>query len=320
MPIKQILMFAVASAIASMAAAQNYPLKPIRLVVGFPAGGPADIIARTTGQKLSELIGQPVVIDNRGGASGMIAAENVAKSPPDGYTTHLAGVGVMTTNPVLYKKVPYALSDFALVTLAVKVPEALVVHPALPVKTVKEFIALAKARPGELNYGSAGSGGVPHLAAELFNTTAGIKANHIPYKGAAPAVADMLGGHTQYGFWDTPILVPHVNSGKLRALFIATANRWQGFANVPTSAEVGLPSVIIDNWYCIVVPAATPKNIVAQLQGAFAKALQSPEVRDRLGAQGVVTVGSTTEEMVTHLKVETEKWVRVAKATGISLD
>ena len=310
----------MAAAITAPAVAQTFPNRPIRLVVGFPAGGPADIIARTTGQMLAEIIGQPVVIDNRGGASAMIAAEHLAKSAPDGYTTHLAGVGAMTTNPVLYKKVPYAVSDFALVTLAVKVPEALVVHPALPVRSVKEFIALAKGRPGELNYGSAGSGGVPHLAAELFNATAGIKANHIPYKGAAPAVADMLGGHTQFGFWDIPILVPHVGSGKLRALMIATANRFSGFPTVPTSAEVGMPSVIIDNWYCIVVPAATPKDIVARLQGGFAKALQSPEVRDRLGAQGVVTVGSTTEEMTAFYKVEAEKWGRVARSLGITLD
>lgn len=300
--------------------AQTFPAKPIRLIVGFPAGGPADIIARTTGQKLAEIVGQQVIIDNRGGASGMIAAELLAKSPADGYHTYLAGVGVMTTNPVLYRKVPYSLNDFALVTLAVKVPEALVVHPALPVKTTKELVALAKSRPGELNYGSAGSGGVPHLAAELFRTAANIKINHIPYKGAAPAVADMLGGHTQLGFWDIPILVPHVGSGKLRALMIATANRFPGFPAVPTSAEAGFPTVIIDNWYCIVVPAATPKDIIARLQSVYAQALQSPEVRDRLGAQGVVTVGSTTEEMARFLKAESVKWVGVAKATGITLD
>ena len=164
---------AVIIAVAMQAHAQSFPTKPLRLIVGFPAGGPADIIARTTGQKLAEIVGQQVVVDNRGGASGMIAAEALAKSPADGYTSHLAGVGVMTTNPVLYRKVPYSLNDFALVTLAVKVPEALVVHPSLPVRTTKEFIALAKARPGELNFGSAGSGGVPHLAAELFNTKIG---------------------------------------------------------------------------------------------------------------------------------------------------
>ena len=301
-------------------AAQTFPSKPVRIVVGFPAGGPADIIARTIGQKMSELIGQQVVIDNRGGASGMIAAELTAKAAPDGYTTHLIGVGALTVNPVMFRKINYSSNDFALVTTAVKVPEALVVHPALPVRTAKELVALAKARPGELNYGSAGAGGVPHLAAELFRTEANIRINHVPYKGAAPAVADMMGGHTQLGFWDIPILVSHVNSGKLRALMIATANRFAGFPTVPTSAEAGLPKVIIDNWYAVVVPVATPKNIVAQLQGAYAKALQSPEVRERFAPQGVVAVGSSTEETVAFVKAESEKWVRVAKATGITLD
>ncbi len=302
------------------AAAQGFPNKPIRIVVGFPAGGPADIIARTIGQKLGEIVGQQVVIDNRGGASGMIAAELTAKAPPDGYTTHLIGVGALTVNPILFKKIAYTQNDFALVTLAVKVPEALVVHPALPVKTAKELVALAKARPGELNYGSAGTGGVPHLAAELFRNTAGIRINHVPYKGAAPAVTDMIGGHTQLGFWDIPILVPHVNAGKLRALMIATAKRFPGFPDVPTSAEAGLPSVIVDNWYAIVVPAATPKDLIARLQGAFAKALQSPDVRERLGAQGVVTVGSSVDEVTTFVKAEGEKWVRVAKTSGVTLD
>ena len=269
---------------------------------------------------MSELIGQQVVIDNRGGASGMIAAELTAKAAPDGYTTHLIGVGALTVNPVMFRKINYSSNDFALVTTAVKVPEALVVHPSLPVRTAKDLVALAKARPGELNYGSAGAGGVPHLAAELFRTEANIRINHVPYKGAAPAVADMMGGHTQLGFWDIPILVSHVNSGKLRALMIATANRFAGFPTVPTSAEAGLPKVIIDNWYAVVVPVATPKNIVAQLQGAYAKALQSPEVRERFAPQGVVAVGSSTEETVAFVKAESEKWVRVAKATGITLD
>ena len=302
------------------AAAQTFPSKPIRIIVGFPAGGPADIIARTIGQKMSELVGQQVVIDNRGGASGMIAAELTAKAAPDGYTTHLIGIGALTVNPVLFRKINYSSNDFALVTTAVKVPEALVVHPSLPVRTAKDLVALAKARPGELNYGSAGAGGVPHLAAELFRTEANIRINHVPYKGAAPAVADMMGGHTQLGFWDIPILVSHVNSGKLRALMIATANRFAGFPTVPTSAEAGLPKVIIDNWYAVVVPVATPKNIVAQLQGAYAKALQSPEVRERFAPQGVVAVGSSTDETVAFVKAESEKWVRVAKATGITLD
>ena len=301
-------------------AAQTFPSKPVRIVVGFPAGGPADIIARTIGQKMSELIGQQVVIDNRGGASGMIAAELTAKAAPDGYTTHLIGVGALTVNPVMFRKINYSSNDFALVTTAVKVPEALVVHPALPVRTAKELVALAKARPGELNYGSAGAGGVPHLAAELFRTETNIRINHVPYKGAAPAVADMMGGHTQLGFWDIPILVSHVGSGKLRALMIATAKRFPGFPTVPTSAEAGLPNVIIDNWYVIVVPVATPKNIIAQLHGAFAKALQATEVRERFAPQGVVAVGSSIDETVAFVKTESEKWVRVARATGITLD
>lgn len=321
--------FAAATAVVALgvltghpgaATAQGFPVKPLRVVVGFPAGGPADTIARIAGQKLAEIAGQQVVIDNRGGASGMIAAELVAKAPPDGYTVYFAGVGALAINPVLFRKIAYSQADFAMVTLAVKVPEMLVVHPALPVKTTKDLIALAKARPGELNYGSAGSGGVPHLAAEMFRTATGIRINHVPFKGAAPAVADMMGGHTQLGFWDLPILIPHVTGGKLRALTIATAKRFSGLPDVPTTAEVGLPTVVVDNWYSVVAPAGTSKDVVARLQGAWAKSLQAPDVRDRLNALGVVAVGSSTDEFVAFLKLETEKWVKVAKDSGVSLD
>ena len=275
-----------ATAHAQAPTAGNFPVKPLRLVVGFPAGGPADFFARTVAQKMTEIIGQQVVVDNRVGVSGMIAAEHVARTAPaDGYVMYFAGTGVLTFAPNLYARLPIDVhKELAPVTLAVTVPEMLAVHPSLPVKTVKELVALAKAKPRQLTYGSTGNGGMPHLAMESLRAAAGIELTHVPYKGAAPAVIDLLGGHVLMTILDVPVLLPHVKTGKMRALAVATAKRQTALPNMPTMSEAGYPSVRADNWYGVVVAAATPKDIVARLHGVLVKSLEAPDTKERLGS------------------------------------
>ena len=299
----------------------GYPSKTIRLVNGFPAGGPSDIFARAIAQKLTEVIGQQVIVDTRPGANAWIAAEHVAKSaPPDGYTFFLTPSSVLAIHPHLYAKMPVERKDFAPVTIAVTVPEMLVVHPSLPVKSAKDLAALAKARPGQLAYGSAGTGGITNLAVESFKIAAGVKIVHVPYKGAAPAVTDLLGGHVQLAILDMPILLPHVRAGKLRALAVATGKRAPTMPDVPTMAEAGYPAVNADNWYGVLVAAATPKDIVAKLHAALVKALQAPETKERLAAQGADVVSSTPEEFAAFIQTEYEKWGKVIKAAGITIE
>ena len=308
-------------ATAAVAQAPAFPSKPVRLVIAFPAGGPADFFGRVISQKLSEALGQQVVVENRAGAAGILATDFVAKAPPDGYTVYLASSGVLALHVSLYEKLPYDIvRDFAPVTLAVTVPELLVVHPSLPTKTAKEFAALAKARPNQLTYASTGAGSMPHLAFESFKIAAGVNILHVPYKGAAPAVTDLLGGHVQASILDVPVLLPHVKSGKFRALAIATAKRAPTLPDVPTMAEAGYPAVNADNWYGVVVAAATPKDVLAKLHGAFVAALQAPETKQRLASQGAEAVSSTPQEFATYMRNETEKWSKVTKAAGIKLD
>ncbi|MDB5811552.1 MAG: hypothetical protein JWN94_3674 [Betaproteobacteria bacterium] len=306
---------------AASAHAQTYPSKPIRLVVGFPAGGPADIFGRAIAQKLAEVAGQQVVVDNRAGAGGILAAENVAKAPADGYTFYLASSAVLSSYAVLYDKLPYDLNrDFTPVTKAIAVPEMLVVHPALPVKTTKEFVALAKSKPGQLTYGSTGNGNMPNLAFESFKIAAGVNILHVPYKGAAPAVIDLLGGHVQASILDVPVLLPHVQGGKLRALAIATANRASTLPTVPTMAEAGYPSVNADNWYGVVVASATPKDVIARLQSLLVTTLNSADLKQKLASQGANTLSSTPEELAAFMREETAKWGKVIKTSGIKID
>jgi tripartite-type tricarboxylate transporter receptor subunit TctC len=314
---------ACAHACATLAFAQApaYPSKPVRLVIAFPAGGPADFFGRVISQKLSEALGQQVVVENRSGAAGILATEFVAKAPPDGYTVYLASSGVLALHVSLYEKLPYDIvRDFAPVTLAVTVPELLVVHPSLPTKTAKEFAALAKARPNQLTYASTGAGSMPHLAFESFKIAAGVSILHVPYKGAAPAVTDLLGGHVQASILDVPVLLPHVKAGKFRALAIATAKRAPTLPDVPTMSEAGYPAVNADNWYGVVVAAATPKDVLSKLHGAFVAALQAPETRQRLASQGAEAVSSSPQEFAAYMRNETEKWSKVTKAAGIKLD
>ena len=311
--------FAAVNALAQTAA--TYPSKPVRLVHGFPAGGPADIFSRTIAQKLTEVMGQPIIVDSRPGAGGMIATEHVARAPADGYTAYLASSAVLALYANLYDKLPYDLNrDFVPVTLAVAVPELLVAHPSLPTKTAKEFVALAKAKPGQLVYGSTGNGNMPHLAMESFKIAAGINILHVPYKGAAPAVADLLGGHVHATILDVPVLLPHVRAGKVRALAIATGKRSPALPEVPTMAEAGYPSVNADNWYGIIVAAATPKDIVSKLHAALTSALQAAETKQRLESQGANALSSSPEELAAYMRNETIKWGKIIKTAGIKLD
>jgi tripartite-type tricarboxylate transporter receptor subunit TctC len=311
------LAFSLAAA-AFDVAAQTFPNKPVRFLIGFAAGGPTDFLARVIGQKLAEITGQPVVVDNRPGANGLVAADLVIKAPPDGHTLFQSSSGLLAFSQFLYPNQTLdPFKEFAAVTQAAAVPEILVAHPALPVKTVKELVALAKSRPGQINYASAGAGGMPQLAMESFNMAAGIKTVHIPYKGAAPAVTDVIGGQVQLTMLDVPVLLPHIKSGKLRALAIATNKRTTLLPDVPTMREAGYPTVNADNWQGIVVAAATPKDIVARLNALLAKAIQSPDTRERLASQGLTPVGSSPEEFAAFWRAENEKWGKVIKAAGI---
>jgi len=320
------LIFAICASFAAVnafgqTAAATYPSKPVRLVHGFPAGGPADIFSRTIAQKLTEVMGQQIIVDSRPGAGSIIATEHVARAPADGYTAYLASSAVLALYPNLYDKLPYDLNrDFVPVTLAVAVPELLVVHPSLPTKTAKEFVALAKAKPRQLIYGSTGNGNMPHLAMESFKIAAGVNILHVPYKGAAPAVADLLGGHVHATILDVPVLLPHARAGKVRALAIATGKRSPALPEVPTMAEAGYPSVNADNWYGIIVAAATPKDIVSKLHASLTSALQAAETKQRLEIQGANALSSSPEELAAHMRNETIKWGRIIKTAGIKLD
>ena len=306
---------------SAQTAAANYPSKPVRLVHGFPAGGPADFFSRTIAQKLAEVMKQQIIVDSRPGAGSMIATEYVARAPADGYTVYLASSAILALYANLYSKLPYDLNrDFAPVTLAVAVPELLVVHPSLPTKTAREFVALAKANPKQLIYGSTGNGNMPHLAMESFRIAAGINLLHVPYKGAAPAVADLLGGHVHATILDVPVLLPHAKSGKVRALAIATGKRSPALPDVPTMAEAGFPTVSADNWYGIIVAAATPKDILAKLHASLVSALQAPETKQKMEAQGANALWSSPQELATYMRNETAKWGKIIKTAGIKLD
>jgi tripartite-type tricarboxylate transporter receptor subunit TctC len=300
----------------------NFPAKPLRMVVGFPAGGPADFFARTIAQKLTEVIGQQVIVDNRAGVSGMIAAEHIARNAPaDGYAMYFAGTGVLTFAPNLYAKLPIDINkELMPLTLGVTVPEMLAVHPSLPVKTTKELVALAKARPRQISYGSTGNGGMPHLAVESLRAAAGIELTHVPYKGAAPAVIDLLGGHVLMTILDVPVLLPHVKSGKMRALAVATAKRQATLPDVPTMTEAGYPSVRADNWYGIVIASATPKDIAAKLHAAVVKALDAPDTKQRLMSQGAEARPTTPEQFAAFIREETATWGKIIKAAGVTLE
>jgi tripartite-type tricarboxylate transporter receptor subunit TctC len=309
-------------ALASVGAhADTYPSKPIKLIVPFPAGGTTDIVARTIGQELTKTWGQQVIVENRPGAGGNIGSEAVAKAPADGYTLLMGTVGTHGINASVYKKLPYdAVKDFAPITLATSVPNILVVHPALPVKSVKELIAYAKANPGKLNFASSGNGTSIHLAGELFKTMTGVQMTHVPYKGSAPALTDLLGGQVQLMFDNMPSALPHVKTGKLRALAVTAAKRSPATPDLPTIAESGVPGFEATSWFGLLAPAGTPKEIVTKLNKEVVRILKTPDVKERLLAQGAEPVGNSPEQFAGHIKAEIVKWRKVVEVSGAQVD
>ncbi len=313
--------FATSSNALAQSRAPDYPAKPIRVVVGSSAGGGGDIIARTVIQRLNESLGQPIVVDNRGGASGAIACEIVAKSQPDGYTILIASVGMLAINPVLYPKLQYApLRDFAPVTRMAETPYVLVVHPSVGARSVNELVALVKSRPGQINFASGGAGTGNHFSGELFKLATGLNLVHIPYKGTAPALADVLGGQVQMMFSTLLPAMPHVKAGRLRALAVTTARRSASSPDLPTIAESGFPGFETTTWHAVLVPAATAKPIVDRLHTELVKILLQPEMKERLASQGTEVVASTPEELTAYIRMETSKWGKVVKQAGIKGD
>ena len=309
----------LAALVPVVAAAQGFPQKAIRFVVPFPPGGATDALARILGERMSDAWGQPVVIDNRAGAGGNIAAEFVAKSPADGYTIIIVGLS-HAANLTLYSKLPYhPVRDFAPVTQAVAMDMFLVAHPSLPVKSVRELIAFAKARPGALNYASGGNGSTPHMAMELFKSLAHVDIVHVPYKGTL-SVVGLLGGETALLFENLVSVGAHVQSGKLRALAVGAAKRSNAMPELPTVAESGVPGYEMTAWFGVLAPAATPQPVVASLYREMAGTLKQSDVRERFGKLGADAVGSTPEEFGALIKAEIAKWATVIKAAGLKAD
>ena len=302
------------------ALAQPFPSKPVRVIVAFPPGGGVDIVARTMSPRLSEFLGQQVVIDNRAGAAGIVGTDLAAKSPADGYTIFIGTLGNLSVNPLLYTKLPFDVGrDFAPLTLVVSVTFMLYAHPSFPVKTVRDLIALAKARPGQINYASSGVGGAPHLGAELFNSIAGVKMINIAYKGSGPSFTDLLGGQVPITFDSMVQGLPYVKGGRLRAVATLGPKRSPVLPDVPTVGET-LPGYEVVNWFGMVVPAATPRDIVTRLHTEVVKVLRLPEIRERLIAQGAEPVANTAEEFGAFMKSETAKWLKVIKEANIRAD
>jgi tripartite-type tricarboxylate transporter receptor subunit TctC len=303
------------------ALAQQYPAKPVRMVVPFPAGGPTDIVGRTIGQKLNDTLGQPVIIDNRAGAGGVIGTEHVAKSPPDGYTLLLGSISGLAVAMSLYPNRGYdSLRDFAPVTQAVTVTNILVVHPSLPVKNVRDLLALARAKPGALNYASSGSGTVTHLAGELFKTLGRVNIVHVTFKGGAPALTALMSGEVQMSYENSLIVVPHIKAGKLHALAVTGVQRSKLMPELPTIAEGGLPGYAASGWYGFVVPAAVSKEIVSRLNADIARILRMPDVVERLSGQGAEPVGGTAEQFGAFIRSEIEKWTGLVKTANMKAD
>lgn len=299
----------------ALATAQDFPTKPIRLIVPFPAGGPNDIIARVIGQRMSELTKQPVLIDNRGGQAGVLGTDAIAKANPDGYTIGIVSASSLAISPTM-EKVPYDVAkDFAPVTLVVTVPEMLVVASNVPANNMAELVALIKAQPGKFNFASAGLGGLPHLAGELFKLTAKLDIVHVPYRGAAPAINDLLGQQVQMTFLDLPVLLPHIKAGSLRPIALGAPTA----PDVPTTAEVGMPDLLIENWYGMIAPAKTPENIVAAINRIANEAMADPGVRQKLADQGLTMAGDTPEQFRRYIAAETTKWAKVIKDAGLEM-
>ena len=316
--VSALVLSASALAAAQSAAAQSYPAKPVHLIVPFPPGGGNDIVARAMAQQLGPDLGQPVVVDNRPGAGGSVGAELAARAPADGYTLFLAGVGSHAVNPNFHRNLPYdPVKDFAPVSLIASAPSVLVVNPGVPARTLAEFTAYARANPGKLNYASNGNGSAAQLAAVLYETMADVRMVHVPYKGIAPAMTDLLGGEVHLMFGTVVALVPHIQSGKLRAIAVTSRKRSALLPEVPTIAESGLPEYESGSWYGILAPAGTPRAVIDKLHGGIVKALKQPEVAKRLAAEGAEVIGSTPDEFGAHIKAEVARVAAIVRAAGI---
>jgi tripartite-type tricarboxylate transporter receptor subunit TctC len=301
--------------------AQNYPDKPIRVIVPVPAGGTPDVVARMVAPGLASLLGQQLVIDNRGGAGGLIGGELAARAVPDGYTLFFSSPGALVILPHLQKQVAYdAIKDFAPVCLVSIGPFLLITHPALPVKSVKDLLALAKAGPGKLNYASAGNGAANHLAMELFKSMAGVNITHVPYKGAPQAITDLIGGSVNLMFNSIPPVLQHVKSGRLKLLGVSSAQRSPQLPDVPTVAEAGVAGYESTTWFGLLAPAKTPKQIVARLNELMVKVVRSPELKSQLESQGYDPVGGSAAEFAAFIRVESEKYAKVVKISGAKVD
>jgi len=301
----------------TLSPAQDFPSKTIRLIVPFPPGGPNDIIARIVGKRMSEILKQTIVVENRAGQGGVIGTDFVAKSAPDGYTIGIVSSGALAISPSMEKVAYDPLKDLQPITLVAKVPEMLVVATSVPAQNMKELVALAKSQPGKLNFASSGPGGLPHLAGELFKLTAKIDIVHVPYRGAAPAINDLLGQQVQMVFLDLPVLLPQIKAGKLRPIAVGAPQRVPSAPDVPTTAEVGMPDLQTENWYGMVTAAKTPPQIVAALNKAAIEAMKDPEVIAKLSSQGATLVGDTPEQFRSYIASETTKWAAVIKQAGV---
>ena len=311
------LLLGLALLCPALAMAQDFPNKPIRLIVPFPPGGPNDIIARTVAHRMSDILKQPIVIDNKGGQGGVLGTDIVAKSNPDGYTIGVVSAGALAISPSMEKVAYDTLKDLQPITLVAKVPEMLVVATSVPANNMAELVALAKKEPGKLNFASSGPGSMPHLAGELFKLTAKIDITHVPYRGAAPAVNDLLGQQVQMVFLDLPILLPQIKAGKLRPIAVGTTQRVPSAPDVPTTVEAGMPNLQTENWYGMVGPAHMPPQIVAALNKATVEAMKDPDVVAKLSVQGAILVGDTPDQFRTFIDSEIKKWAMVIKQAGV---
>jgi tripartite-type tricarboxylate transporter receptor subunit TctC len=302
------------------AVAQTYPVKPIKLIIPFPPGGTTDIVGRIVAPAIGQQLGQPIVIENRGGGAGSIGAAEVAKSAPDGYTLGMSTVSTMGTNPATNSKLPYATTDFAAITNLAATPNVVAVHPSVPAQNMGEFLKVLKDRPGKLSYASSGTGGISHMMGELFKVTTKTFIVHIPYRGAGPMLNDAIGGQVEIVFDNLPSSLPHIQSGKLRALAVAAPKRVDMLPNVPTFAELGLAPVNDMAWYGLVAPAKAPADVIQRVHAAAVKALAQPEVQERLRQQGAIPVGNTPAEYKKQMDDELAKWKRVAVQQSIKLD
>ncbi len=312
---------ALAASLVAAAALAQYPERPIRLIVPFAAGGGNDNVARLVGKHISGSLGQPLVIDNRPGAGGVLGAELAAKAAPDGYTLFLGGVGSHAVNPNLNDTLSYdPIRDFAPVALLASAPLVLVVHPSVPADSFKAFVALARARPGQLNYASNGSGSSSHLAAVMFGSMAAVDMVHVPYKGLSPALTDLLSGRVQLMFSSVVAILPHIRAGKLRGLAVTGGKRLPSMPDLPTIAESGLPGYEASSWYGVLAPAGTPREIVARLNAELVKALEQPEVRTGLLAEGAEPIGGTPEQFAAHIRAEKERLGKLIREAKIRLE